>query len=29
MVEIPRPYDGALNIFQAKRRSVMPAKAGI
>jgi len=25
MVEIPRPFDGAQDMLQAKRRSVMPA----
>ena len=29
MVEIPRPFDGAQGMLQAKRRSVMPAHAGI
>jgi hypothetical protein len=29
MVEIPRPFDGAQGMLQAKRKSVMPAKAGI
>ena len=29
MVEIPRLFDRAQDMFQAKRRSVMPAQAGI
>ena len=29
MVKIPRPFDRAQDMIQAKRRSVMPAKAGI
>jgi len=29
MVEIPRPYDVAQGRLQAKRKFVMPAKAGI
>ena len=27
MVEIPRPFDGAQGMLQAKRRSVMPAQS--
>ena len=29
MFEIPRPFDAAQDTLQAKRRFVMPAKAGI
>ena len=29
MVEIPRPFDRAQGMLQAKRKSVMPAQAGI
>jgi len=29
MVEIPRPFDGAQGMLQAKKKSVMPAQAGI
>ena len=29
MVEIPRPFEGAQGMLEAKRKSVMPANAGI
>jgi hypothetical protein len=29
MIEIPRPFDGAQDMLQAKRRSVIPLENGI